>query len=101
MRDWVTSIEEVIDNKLKKWRKVPKVENGEAVQLAWQWEQVRLSINIFWEDQKEMVVLSYCSPRTDHTYRWHGLSDGTFNNVMDRTGNLAQTAMYPTINALE
>jgi len=97
MRDWIASLEEIIDNKLKKWRKSPKVENGEAVQFAWQWEQTRISMNVFWEDHKETVNLSYTSPRADHFFRWHGLTDGTFNNIMDRVGNLAQVTMYPTI----
>lgn len=101
MRDWIASLEEVIDNKLNKWRKIPKVENGESVQLAWQWDQTRLSMNIFWEDQKENVNLYYGSPRTDHAYRWHGLNDLTFNKIMDRVGNLAQVAMYPPIDPMD
>ncbi len=71
------------------------MENGESVQLAWQWEQTRISMNIFWEEKKETVHLSCTSPRTDHDYRWHGLTDNTFNKIMDRVGNLAQTTMYP------
>lgn len=98
MREWVCSLEEIIDNKLNKWRKVPKVENGESVQLAWQWEQARFSLNVFWEDHKETICLEYTSPRTDHSYRWHGLSDATFNKVVDRVGNLAQVAMHPPID---
>lgn len=98
MREWIASLEEVIDNKMKKWRKIPKVENGESVQLAWQWEQTRISMNIFWEEKKEIVHMSYTSPRTDHDYRWHGLTDSTFNKIMDRVGNLAQVTMYPTID---
>lgn len=94
MREWVASLEEIVDNKLKKWRKVPKVENGVSVQLAWQWEQTRMSMNIFWHDKKELVTFSYASPPVDHDYRWFGLDDITFNNVMDRVGNLAQVAMY-------
>lgn len=101
MREWVASLEEVVDNKLKKWRKIPKVENGESVQLAWQWEQTRISMNVFWEDHKETVNLFYTSPRIDHSYRWHALSDQTFNRIMDRVGNLAQVTMYPTIDSLE
>lgn len=101
MREWVASLEEVIDNKLKKWRKIPKVENGEAVQLAWQWEQTRISIDIFWEDKKETVNFSYTSPRTDHFHRWHGLDDKSFNQIMDRIGNLAQITMHPVIDPMD
>lgn len=97
MRDWVASLEEVIDNKLKKWRKIPKVENGESLQLAWQWEQTRMSISIFWEDHQETINFSYTSPRIDHSYLWHGLNGNSFNKVMDRVGNLAQITMHPPI----
>lgn len=100
MREWVCSLEEVVDNKLKKWRKIPRVENGEAVQLAWQWEQTRLSMNVFWEDHQETLCLEYTSPRTDHSYRWHHLDDNTFNKTMDRVGNLAQVTMYPPTESL-
>lgn len=95
MREWVALLEEMIDNKLKKWRKIPKVENGEAIQLAWQWEQTRMGMNIFWEDHQEQVVFFYMSPRADHFYRWSSLDTKTFNKVMDRIGNLAQMTMYP------
>ena len=98
MREWVCSLEEIVNNKLKKWRKTPKVENGESVQLAWQWEQTRMTINIFWENDKETVNLEFSSPRIDHSYQWHGLSDKTLNKVMDRIGNLAQTTMHPPID---
>ena len=69
MREWISSLEEIIDNKLTKWRKIPKVENGEAVQFAWQWDQTRIAMIVFWEDHKEIVLLLYTSPRTDHSYR--------------------------------
>lgn len=98
MRDWVATLEEMVDLKLMKWRKIPKVENGEAVQLAWQWEQTRLSLNVFWEDGKEMATLSYTSPRTDHGFRLHGLNNRTFNRLQDRIGNLAMSAMHPSID---
>lgn len=101
MREWVASLEEVIDHKLQKWRKIPKVENGESVQLAWQWDQTRVTLNIFWEDQKETVNLQYTSPRVGHTYHWHGLADKTFNRVMDRVGNLAQITMHPPIDPMD
>lgn len=101
MREWLCSLEQIIDNKLKKWRKIPKVENGESVQFAWQWDQTRIGMNIFWEDHKELVSLSYTSPRIDHDYRWHGLSDQTFNRIMDRVGNLAQVTMHPPIDPLD
>lgn len=98
MREWVATLEEMIDLKLKKWRKIPKVENGEAVQLAWQWEQTRLSLNLFWEDGKEIAILGYSSPRIDHMFKWHGLNKTTFNRLQDRIGNLAMTTMHPPID---
>ena len=101
MREWICSLETVIDNKLKKWRKGLKVENGEAVQLHWQWEQTHLQINIFWEHSKETVKLKYASPRGDFGFFWHGLNDKTFNKVMDRVGNLAQVTMYPPQDTMD
>lgn len=98
MREWVAQLEAIIDAKLIKWRKVPKVENGESLQLAWQWEQTRLSMFIFWEDQKELVTFFFSSPRIDHSFRWHGLNDKTFDKIMDRVGNLAQVTMYPPMD---
>lgn len=101
MRDWVASLEGVIDGKLNKWHKIPKMENGEAVQIGWKWNQTLLSINIFWEQNKETVVLSYTSPRIDHDYRWHGLTDTTLSKITDRVGNLAQVTMHPPIDPMD
>lgn len=101
MRDWIAQIEAVIDVKLKKWRKILKVENGEAVQMAWQWEQTRISMNVFWENKKELVIFNYTSPRTDHDYRWHDLNEKTFNRIIDRVGNLAQVTMHPPIDSMD
>lgn len=95
MRDWISSVEERCDTKLAKWRKIPKVENGESIQLSWQWEQTRMSLVVFWEDSKEAVHFTYTSPRIDHLYRWSGLTVNTYNLLMDRIGNLAQVTMYP------
>jgi len=97
MREWVASLEGVLDNKLQKWKKNGRIENGEAVQLRWQWQQTHIHLDIFWEDGKETISLQYLSPRADHSYRWHGLNDQTFNRIMDRVGNLAQVTMNPPI----
>lgn len=101
MRDWVSSLEDVLDNKLRKWIKEPKIENGEAVHLRWQFEQTHIRIDIFWEDHKETVTMKCTSPRASHDYLWHGLTDRTFNKVMDRTGNVAQVIMHPPIDPLD
>lgn len=98
MRDWVATLELAVDNKLKKWKKDPKIENGEAIQLRWQFEQTHFVINIFWEDQKEAIHLDYFNPRVSHRYAWHGLILRTFTKVMDRVGNLAQITMCPPID---
>jgi hypothetical protein len=98
MREWVASLEEILDKKLKKWVKGNKIENGEAVQLRWQYEQTHVHIDIFWENDKETVSLHYLSPRATHSFRWHGLDDRTVNKISDRVGNLAQTTMWPAID---
>lgn len=98
MRDWVASLEEFIDHKLKKWRKEQKIENGEAIQLRWQFEQTHIILDIFWEDDKETVSFRFLSPRVSHQFAWHGLNDKTLNRVLDRAGNLAQIVMHPVID---
>lgn len=95
MREWVASIETLIDNKLRKWKKESRIENGEAVQVEWQFGQIHIIIDFFWHDGVESVFFLYHSPRVNHTYLWSGLNDETFNNIVDRVGNLAQMAMYP------
>lgn len=94
MREWVSSLETLIDKKLRKWRKENRIENGEVVQLRWQFEQIHFHMDIFWHDGEETVILSYLSPRITHAYTWHKLNDKTLQNIEDRVGNLAQTAMY-------
>ena len=95
MREWVAALEEVIDNKLKQWKKESRIENGECVQVEWQFEQTHIIIDIFWHDHEETVHLQYFGPRAKHAFTWHGLNDKTFNRVMDRVGNLAQITMHP------
>lgn len=98
MRAWIISLEAIIDDKLKKWKKENKMENGEAVQMRWQWEQTHFQLDIFWQDGQEAAVLTYLSPRVTHTYRWSGLNSNTFSKVMDRVGNLAQITLHPPID---
>jgi hypothetical protein len=98
MRDWVSSLEAMVDNKLKKWKKEFKIENGEAIQLRWQFEQTHIVLNVFWEDKKETVNLQYSSPRINHNFQWHGLTNKTFNKVQDRIGNLSMATMHPAID---
>jgi hypothetical protein len=96
MQEWVISLEGVIDNKLHKWLKHPKIENGEAIMLSWQFELTHMFLYVFWHDNKESVIFKYVGPRIDHVHNWPLLDDRTFNNVMDRTGNYAQMAMHRT-----
>src|SRR4051812_38246126 len=95
MRDWIASLEEVIDNKLRTWKKESRIENGEVVQVEWQFEQTHIIMDIFWHDNEETVHLQYFGPRVKHSFTWHHLNDGTFNKIMDRVGNLSQVTMYP------
>ncbi len=97
-REWIISLEAMIDNKLKKWDKQRKWENGEVIHVMWQWEQTIIKLDIFWEDKKETVRLKYISPREDSDFMYDGLRDKTFNNVQDRIGNLSMRAMHPPID---
>jgi hypothetical protein len=97
-RKWIIALEEMLNNKLKKWDKHRKWENGEVVHILWQWEHSLIKLDIFWEDRKETVRLKLVSPRTDHDFMWHGLNDTTFNKIQDRVGNLAMGIMHPPID---
>ncbi len=98
MKEWVATLEEAVDLKLKKWKKENKIENGEAIQMRWQFEQSHIVVDIFWEDHKETIHFQYISPRASHRFEWHGLNEKSFNKVMDRVGNLAQITMYPPVD---
>jgi hypothetical protein len=98
MREWVSSLESIVDNKLRKWKKESRIENGECVQVEWQFEQTHIIMDIFWLDSEETVKLHYFGPRAHHSFIWHGLTDKTFNKVQDRVGNLAQVTMHPPID---
>lgn len=98
MRDWIMSLEGMVDQKLIRWDKQRKWENGEVTHLMWQWEATLIKLDIFWEDKKEAIRLKYISPREDHDFMYDGLNDKTFNKVQDRVGNLSMSAMHPPIN---
>ncbi len=97
MREWIASLEAAIDKKLKTWKK-DKIENGEAIQLRWQFEQTHIILDVFWEDKKENVHFVLHSPRVNHRFDWDGLSDKTYNKILDRVGNLAMAVMHPVID---
>ena len=99
MREWLATVEGAIDKKLKKWSKGSKIENGEAVQFNWQFEQTHFIIDVFWEDGQETVKLHYLGPRVHQQFTWHGLNAVTFDKIMDRVGNLAMLNAYPAFDA--
>ncbi len=99
MRDWVCSLEAMVDKKLAKWDKHKKWENGKLpIHLMWQWEPTIIKLDIFWKDGKEVIRLKFFSPMEDHDFMWIGLSDETFNGIQDRIGNLAMRIMHPPID---
>lgn len=97
-QEWVGTLEVAIDKKLKKWMRGHKIQNGEAIHLNWQFEQSHILLYIFWEDHKESVHFQCSGPRANYRFEWTGLSDKTFNKVIDRVGNLAQIIMHPPID---
>jgi len=101
MRIWVADIESALDKKLTKWKKESKIENGEAIQLSWQFEQTHFILDIFWENHKETAQLQYLGPRVSQRFNWHGLNDRTYNKIIDRVGNLAQITMHPPVDSTD
>lgn len=97
MRLWVSRIEEYVDQKLKRFKKGDRIENGEVVTLSWQYLQTTFTLEIFWEDHVETVRLIYNSPRNSQDFLWHGLNNKTVNRIVDRVGNLAQHTLAPPI----
>lgn len=93
-REWVIRLEEILDKKLVKWRKDNTIPQDVIIQLVWRFEQTFLHLNIFWKDHREMVRLQFTSPQVTHDFTWFGLTDKTFDHIMDRVGNLAQVTMY-------
>ncbi len=99
MREWVASLEEMIDNKLKKWEKHKKWENGkEPIHLMWQWEQTLIKLDIFWKIENETIRFKIIGPNKNYDDMLFGLTDKTFNYIQDRIGNLAMNIMYPPID---
>jgi hypothetical protein len=101
MREWVSSLETVCDNRLRKWKKFNIVQNGGSVNLQWQFEETLIIINITWNDKRESVTFHCIGPQACHRYVFDGLTDKTFNKVCDRVGNLAQVIMHPPIYPLD
>ena len=98
MREWVTLLEEAIDNKLRKWRKSNTVENPGAVNFQWQFEQTLMVLAIVWINNHETVTFHCIGPSACHRYIYYGLNRKTFNRVCDRVGNLAQLVMHPPVD---
>ncbi len=95
MREWVANVERFVDEKLKRWKKGDRIENGEAVHMRWQFEQSHILMDIFWQDKKEHVHFQFLGPRVSNRWEWDALDDRTLNKILDRVGNLAQTVMHP------
>jgi len=93
MRVYLSDLETRIDTMLKKWKKESRIENGEAVQVEWQFEQAHVIIDVFWEDLGERIILHCFSPRFSMKQDWAGLNAQTAVKVMDRVGNFVQIAM--------
>ena len=92
MREYIASLETRVDTALKKWKKASRIENGEVVQIEWQFEQALVIIDVFWHDGDEHVLLECRTPRVHSTHEWKGLTDMTVSNVVDRINNFSAVA---------
>jgi len=90
MREYVAELETRIDLRLKKWKKESRIENGEAVQVEWQYEQSHIILDFFWHDGEERMNLYCISPRNQRRGGWDNISKKTETAIMDIIGNFAQ-----------
>ena len=98
MREYVAAAETRIDDRLNKWKKISRIENGDVVQIEWQFEQSRIMLNIFWYDADEHVSITCSSPSITWQHTWNNLDPMTMTKVMDRIGNFAQIVSTRMIN---
>jgi hypothetical protein len=96
MRQYIAELETRVDMALNKWKKESRIENGEAVQIEWQYEQSHVIIDVFWEDDAESIVLQCINPRFGWRHHWKSLSKENVNRIMDRVGNFAQIIQTKT-----
>lgn len=91
--DWTIELEEMVDTKLKKWKKDDPVRSVQSVQYRWQFHQTHILLDVF----KDVLHFTYHNPRAHQRFEWYGLTDETFDRVQDKVGNLAQITMHPPI----
>jgi len=101
MRIYVSELETRVDRALHKWKKASKIENGEVVQIIWQFEQAHVTLDVFWHDGAEHVELETKWPKMRAEFEWTGLTVDTADRVMDRVGNFAQTVQWKGLKGLE
>lgn len=94
MREYLAGLEARIEKSLKLWKKTTKIENGEVCQLAYQFEQAHIFIDVFWLDGDEGINVECRSPRLHQKHEWSGLTEDTADRVMDLIGNYAQKVQY-------
>lgn len=99
MRVYLSKLETRIDAMLKLWKKHPKIEYGESIQLEWQFDGAQVFLDIFYEDLGERLILNCFSQRRTIKQDWHGFSKKTEQQIVDRIGNFAQVAMYRGFDA--
>jgi len=98
MRDWVASLEAMVDIKLKTWDKHRKWENGRVIHLLWQWEQTLIKMDVFWLDGQEAVRLRYIAPSDSHDFTWNGLVKKTYRKVEHYVAHWAMSLLHPPID---
>lgn len=94
MREYIAELETRIDGMLRRWKKESRIENGEAVQIEWQFEQSHIIMNVFWHDKREGINIYCLNPHLQtREGKWKGLDKRSEKSVMDMIGNFAQIVM--------
>ena len=89
-RIYMADFESRIEEALKKWKHITKIENGGSTQFEWQFEDARIIVDVFWGMNKDRIKLTCYSPTIDWKHEWDGLTKETTTKAMDRIGNFAQ-----------
>lgn len=99
IKDWVASLEAMIDKKLAKWDKHRRWENGgDPIHFMWQWEHVIIKLDVFVMECQQGIRLRYIGPCIYEDQVLHGLTKKTFRQAEHYAAHWDILTMHPPID---